>query len=106
MKENRLFEKPDLRIDDLATHFHMKATEISNLLNQGLQKNFHDVINEMRIAAFKARLRDPSQNHFTIQSLAEASGFKSRSTFNALFQKFVGMTPKAYKTTRQQETLD
>jgi len=44
-------------------------------------------------------MADPSFDHFTILGLAQESGFKSKSTFNAVFKKMTGMTPSQYKKT-------
>ncbi len=101
VERDELYKQPALKLDDLAGRAGINTKQISFLLNQGLKKNFHDFINEMRIEAFKAKLRDPDNNNFTIQSLAEESGFRSRSTYHDLFQKYVNMTPKEYKDGEQ-----
>ena len=101
MEEQKLFVNPTLRIDELAEHCGMHSKYISFLLNKGMNKTFYDYVNSLRIEEFKSKLRDPENNQYTIQSLAEESGFRSRSTFNDLFKKFEQMTPKQYKDTMQ-----
>ncbi len=97
IKEKKLFTKISLKLDELADHFNITPKGLSFLLNQGTNKNFYDFINELRIEEFKKKLTDPEAQNYTIQSLAEESGFKSRSTYNALFKKYVNMTPNEYK---------
>jgi AraC-like DNA-binding protein len=67
------------------------------VLNIGLGMNFYDFINEYRIEEVKEQLLNPKNNILTNVAVAYDSGFNSKSTFNALFKKYVKMTPKDYK---------
>ena len=99
--DEKIYTRISLKIDELANSLDLKTAQISFLIKNGLNKNFYDFINELRINEFKQKLESPTNNHLTIQSLAEDSGFKSRSTYNDLFKKYVGLTPNEYKIKQQ-----
>ena len=101
VQDKKLYAQPALKLHELANVVGLSSKQMSFMLNHGLKKNFHDFINELRIEDLKTKLRDPKNNHFTIQSLAEEAGFASRSTFHDLFRKYVNVTPKEYKQRSQ-----
>jgi len=59
--------------------------------------NFSEFLNQYRIEKVKELLRSSEANKYTLVTLAEAAGFSSKSSFNAIFKKMTGMTPSAYK---------
>ena len=58
--------------------------------------NFHEFVNQYRVVEFIERLKRPDHNRFTIWGHALESGFASKSTFNHIFKKYTGLTPKEY----------
>lgn len=96
-----LYKNSTLKIDDIASKIDLNSKYVSFLLNSGLEKSFYDYINGLRIEEFKSRLQNSADNILTIQSLAEESGFKSRSTYNDLFKKYESITPKQFKERMQ-----
>ena len=65
--------------------------------------NFYDFVNDYRVEEIKQKLADPAQNQYTLNALAFDCGFNSKSTFNELFKKNTGKTPKEYKHWAQKE---
>jgi AraC-like DNA-binding protein len=65
---------------------------VSQAINQGLGKNFFEFINGFRVAAAERYLAD-SEDRRSILDIALASGFGSKSTFNAVFKRLTGRTP-------------
>jgi AraC-like DNA-binding protein len=59
--------------------------------------NFSDFINQHRIEEMKIRLTDNRYHHFKIEQIAFDTGFNSKSTFQAAFKKFTGLTPSEYR---------
>ena len=62
-----------------------------------MNTNFQDFINEYRVEEFINRLKNDQNNHFTLLGIATDVGFNSKSTFNAIFKKFKGLTPTQFK---------
>jgi AraC-like DNA-binding protein len=75
---------------------------VSQALNQGLGRNFFEFVNGFRIAAAERHLADPDDRR-TILEIALACGFGSKSTFNAVFKRMTGRTPREFR--RASESL-
>ncbi|MBV6646657.1 MAG: helix-turn-helix transcriptional regulator [Cyclobacteriaceae bacterium] len=92
----QLYKQPDLTMKTLADHLETKPNDLSWLLNNVYGKSFYDFINEVRIEAFKEKLKNNEHNHLTILGIAMDVGFKSKSTFNRAFKTISSETPKEY----------
>lgn len=69
---------------------------VSQAINQGLGRNFYELINERRVDEFKRRVLDPKNGAFTLLGIAMDSGFSSKSSFNRVFKQFTGLSPQQY----------
>ncbi len=96
MVTDRPYLDPDLTLRSLAERMSIPPNQLSQLLNEGFDKNFSEFINTYRLETFKAKVADPSQRQLTILALAYDSGFNSKTVFNTFFKKVMGKTPKAY----------
>ena len=96
MKEEQPYLDSKVSLRKLAENMGMQANYLSQLLNEGFNKNFSEYINDYRLITFKELVRDDSRRHLTLLALAYESGFNSKTVFNTYFKKSMGMTPKAY----------
>lgn len=96
MSEQKPYLDPVLSLRDLANMMQIPANHLSQLLNEGFNKNFAEYVNFYRLETFKAKVADPKQRHLTILALAYESGFNSKTVFNTFFKKVMGKTPRAY----------
>jgi len=76
----------------LSVEIGATTKNLSRAINSYLKKSSFDLINELRVEEAKKRLRAHADS-FTIDSVAEECGFRSRSTFYAAFKKAEGKTP-------------
>ncbi|MEO1450195.1 MAG: AraC family transcriptional regulator, partial [Bacteroidota bacterium] len=97
MHEQRVYETVDLTLESLAEQLQISSGYLSVIIREKEQKTFFEFINYHRIEAVKTKLLDPAFHQYTIMGIAMESGFKSKSTFNAVFKRFTGQTPSAYK---------
>ena len=88
-----------LKITDLSNTLLIPEKQLSQLINQRLNKNFFDFINGYRITeAKKALSKDSNPNNGkNILEIAFMSGFNSKTAFNRAFKKNTGLTPSQYK---------
>lgn len=97
MDEDHIYLNPNLSLETLAQQINTHPKTLSFILNEEIGKNFNDYINDFRVNEVKKRLVDPSHSHFTLLAIAYDCGFQSKSTFNTVFKKSVGITPSAYR---------
>ncbi|WP_420574790.1 helix-turn-helix domain-containing protein [Kordia sp.] len=96
-EEKHLYENIDLTLNELAQHLQLSSGYLSQIINEKEQKSFFEFVNFYRVEAVKRKLLDQNYAHYDIFSIALESGFKSKSTFNAVFKKMTQQTPSAYK---------
>lgn len=92
-----LFRRADLALDDIARAAGLSPHEVSRLLNDVAGVTFHDLVARYRVEDARKRLLDPANDRFTIDAIAEAAGFGSRSTFYASFRRLTGVTPSEFR---------
>lgn len=97
MQKEELYKDPNLSMSTLADRMDLSNGYLSQIINQKEGKNFFEFVNTYRVETVKQILADPSYAHYSILGIGQEAGFKSKSTFNAVFKKMTGLTPTAYK---------
>jgi AraC-like DNA-binding protein len=87
---------PDLDLLKLSELANLNPKTTSYIINHDLHMNFYEFVNKHRVEEFKQRVHQPDRDKFTLLGHAFESGFNSKSTFNYVFKKFTGQTPKEY----------
>lgn len=77
--ENELYKNPDIKIADVANYMKISSHQLSQLLNDNMQKSFATFINEYRIR--EACHKIISEPHIKIEEIGYDVGFNSKSTF-------------------------
>lgn len=95
MEEKEIYLQPDLKLSDLASLIDLSPHQLSQLLNDNLNKSFNTYINEFRIQ--KACDWILEKQELKLESVGYEVGFNSKSSFFTAFKKKTGVTPKAYK---------
>jgi len=95
MMEKELFKNPNLKVNDLARELRISGHQLSQVLNDNLEKNFSLFVNEYRINEACDLLS--KKVNLTIDAIGQEVGFNSASTFFAAFKKIKGLTPSAYQ---------
>jgi AraC-like DNA-binding protein len=99
--EAGIYKNPDLSLEMIADELQTNTTYLSQVINEEFQQNFYQLINLHRVDQAKRLLDSPESKKFTIESLANKCGFKSKSSFNSSFKKNTGKTPSEYRKTQQ-----
>ena len=74
----------------------MLPLHLSQVINQSMGKNFADFVNSYRVEEFKAKSKTTDIRKYKNVSIAEACGFRSKSTFYTAFKKHTGETPSEF----------
>ena len=97
MEDEKLYCDEDLSLDTLGEHLDLKPHQVSELLNRLFNKGFHRFVNEFRVQEAARLLKSDLSR--TILSIALASGFNSKSSFNTEFKRITGTTPSSFRRT-------
>ena len=94
MESQKPYLDPGINLSGLANQLNVSTNQLSQVINQREQVNFHDFINAYRTEEF---IRRASENPgFSLLAHALDSGFNSKSSFNSVFKKQKGMTPSQF----------
>lgn len=97
MSINSPFTDVNLTIYDLARLVETNYKYLSKAIKQSSNQNFVSYINSYRVQESMLLLKNEEYNNYTIEALAEMSGFKSKSAFNTAFKKMTNQTPSEFK---------
>jgi AraC-like DNA-binding protein len=97
MEQDKLYQETDLTLQDLANKLETPTYQVSLAMNEGMKKNFYDLVNGYRVEEAKRLLLQPKNRNYTILSVGFEAGFNSKTTFNTVFKRFTGLTPTDYR---------
>ena len=95
LNQEKIYLDPGLNIRQVAELMSVSPSNLSQVINERLNKSFRELINDYRIEDIKNKLIDP-ENKASILSLALESGFNSEASFYRVFKNSTGQTPKAF----------
>ncbi len=96
MAAHKPFLNPDLTQASLAVDLGIPKDHLSQVVNGRLSLSFYDFVNGYRVREAQERLVDPNFRAYSILGIALDSGFSSKSSFNRIFKKHLGITPSQY----------
>ena len=102
MELQREYLKPDLTLPSLAEQVGCSVNHLSQVINSGFDMSFFDYVNNYRVRQAKDMLLQLDGQNGAILNIAFTVGFNSNSAFYAAFKKHVGMTPAAYRRSRDR----
>lgn len=97
MKDDQPYLDDQLTLTQLAERIEIPSYQLSQVINEGLNRSFYDYINEFRVDEVKQKMKDPAFSHLSLLGIAMESGFGSKSSFNKAFKKFTGMSPTGFQ---------
>lgn len=97
MTQVKPYLQPKLTVTELADQLDMQPRRLSKVINQCYRQNFSDFVNSYRIDAAKLRLLDPAKGNENLLEVMYATGFHSKSVFNATFKLKTGLSPSKYR---------
>jgi AraC-like DNA-binding protein len=97
IQKEEVYSNSTLKLADLANLMEISTHQLSQLLNDNLQKSFSTYLTEFRIK--KSCDLITSGIDLKIEAVGYEVGFQSKSTFFAAFKKVTGTTPSLFKET-------
>lgn len=102
MNSEKMYLNNQLTIEEVAKKLGTNRTYLSQIINEKFNANFNNFINKYRVKEAQQMLLMDSNKAFTIESIANAAGFHSKSSFNTAFKKFTGLTPSDFIRLKNQ----
>lgn len=96
LEEDKLFLSEALNLKMFADHLNSNTSYVSKTINEGFGKNFNSLINEYRVKEIIQFFQEGHHHTFTIETLSQRAGFKSKSSFQKAFKKYTGVTASYY----------
>lgn len=84
-------------LDTLARNISTYPNYISQVINERMGHNFHELSARYRIAEAKRILESDSSGERTIEDIAFSVGYNSKSAFHKAFKKITGKTPVEFR---------
>jgi AraC-like DNA-binding protein len=104
-EKDKIYIHPDLRITTIAEVLRTNRTYISRLINDDFGMNFNEFVNKYRIAEAERLLNCEDHQQYTLEFIAEKSGFGNTNSFTRSFKEFNGITPGQYRLKCQKKTV-
>jgi AraC-like DNA-binding protein len=99
MTSKKPYRDAGLTIVQLSREIDVTPHQLSELLNDKLDMNFHKFVNSFRIQDAKALLENEAEK--SIIDIAFDCGFNSKSNFNQVFKNETGKTPGEWRRVRR-----
>lgn len=104
MAKEKPYLDPNLKVHNLAIMLDTSPHKLSRLINREKGQNFYDFINYHRVEEFKRRVCSQKYDQLTLLGIALDVGFNSKSSFNRIFKKLMGITPSEYMKKKEVPT--
>ncbi len=102
MTEEQLFLQPGLSLQDVADKMHTNKTYVSKLVNNNYNLGFPELVNILRVDYAEQYLL--THRELKQSEVATACGFQSASSFNIIFKKITGVTPKVWAASHENKS--
>ena len=96
MQEQQAYLNVDLKQSEVAAAIGYPTYLLSAIFTHYLKIGYYDFINSYRVEQFKQSVSEGKHKKYTLVTLAEKCGFKSKASFFRAFKKFTGTTPNEY----------
>ena len=95
MVDEQLFLQPSLTLTEVSERLHSNKTYVSKMVNNTYNIGLPELLNTLRVDYAEQYIlthRSARQDE-----IAKACGFLSASSFNNIFKRVTGMTPKVWE---------
>jgi len=96
LEKEKPYKNPEFNLSMMIQDLHITQQNLSQTINEVLEKNFYQLINEYRVKEFKQLLQNSRAEQLTFLGLAYEAGFNSKSSFNRVFKEVTNQTPSQY----------
>jgi len=99
MGEKRYYLNNLASVSGLSKKIGESSHHVSQVINERMNKSFFELLAYYRVKEAKRILLEDKLKKYTVEELADAVGYNSKSAFNNAFKKFSGQTPSGFRKT-------
>lgn len=103
-EKQKIYQKPDLKITDIASSINTNRTYVSNAINAYCKCSFNAMVNKYRIEEAKEILTIEQNNIYSLDFIATKVGFNNVHTFIRIFKELENTTPGRYRDAALKKT--
>jgi AraC-like DNA-binding protein len=96
LEKERPFLNADFNISDIALAMQVPQNHVSYCINTLMQTKFSTLKSDLRINYATELFSGKLNESFTVEGIAQQSGFKTRANFYSAFKEKTGMTPTEF----------
>lgn len=97
LEKDKLYLQPDFSMSSFAAHVNIPKHALSSIINEYSDARLADIVKQKRVAYLQELLNSEDYKHFSIEGLAEISGYINKSSMYRHFKEVTGQTPAEYK---------
>ncbi|MFT7559117.1 MAG: AraC-like DNA-binding protein [Flavobacteriales bacterium] len=97
MKNQKAYMNSALTREYLADQVGVSPRTLSNIIKLNFDCSFFSYINRYRVEEAKSMLISPERSQSTVLDIMYEVGFQNKATFNSMFKKISGLTPREYR---------
>lgn len=95
---DKVYLESDLTIEALAQRLGTSRNVLSKVVNHHLGRTFPALLNQYRINEAVRLLTEGKSQNYTIEAVAQMSGYNNRQVFYSAFKKETGITPTEFRS--------
>lgn len=104
VNDEQYFLNKNVKLSDLAEQLSVNERIVSKSINKYGNGNFNKFINAFRVEHSKNILTGGQFDHYTIEAIAEESGFSNKVSFYNAFKSETGMSPTQFRALKQSKS--
>lgn len=104
LEREKPFLNPNFSLSDIALALQVPQNHVSYCVNSIMQTKFSALKSDLRIDYAVELLSENLNESFTIEGIAQQSGFRSRASFYSAFKDKVGVTPTEFIATKTDQS--
>ena len=96
-EKNKIYLEKELSLSKTADLLKTNTSYLSAFINKNYNCNFNQFLNKYRIQYACELLSKRDMDKYSVEGIADLSGYNSKSVFNQVFKKAKGVNPSIYR---------
>jgi AraC-like DNA-binding protein len=96
LRDAGVFRRQKLTLAQAATELSLTQRSLTEAVADCGYANFSEMINQLRVDAFKRLAQEPASRRLSLFGLAQEVGFASKASFHRIFKKHCDQTPSEF----------